>query len=98
MFNNGKKKVILTGYELKILVVALNDFRNELINEGRYTDTIDELFIKLKNKIKIDKYESGAIIRSLLKKRESMITEQEDTTDIDKFLLKVDEVDKQLHK
>ena len=31
------------------MLVALNTFRNRLISEGRYTDAVDEVLIKVTN-------------------------------------------------
>ena len=33
--------------EIRIIVLALIELRNQLINEGRYTDAVDELLIRL---------------------------------------------------
>ena len=41
------KKYKLDDYEIRILILALNELRNQLIQEGRYTDAVDELLIKL---------------------------------------------------
>ena len=44
----GKKiKLSMTHDEIRVLVYALNELRNALIEEGRYTDAVDELLIKL---------------------------------------------------
>lgn len=40
-------KLKLTYDEVRILVFALNELRNQLITEGRYTDSVDELLLKL---------------------------------------------------
>lgn len=37
----------MTHDEIRVLVYALNELRNSLIEEGRYTDAVDELLIKL---------------------------------------------------
>ena len=42
-----KTKIKLDDMERRILVKLLYEKRNELIREGRYTDAIDELLIKL---------------------------------------------------
>lgn len=42
-----KKKFKFDDYEIRILIFALNELRNQLIREGRYTDAVDELIIKL---------------------------------------------------
>jgi hypothetical protein len=46
MFGN-KIKLSMTHDEIRVLVYALNELRNMLIEEGRYTDAVDELLIKL---------------------------------------------------
>ena len=40
-------KLKLTYDEVRVLVFALNELRNHLIAEGRYTDAVDELLLKL---------------------------------------------------
>ncbi len=42
-----KRKFKFDDYEIKILILALNDLRNQLIRENRYTDPVDELILKL---------------------------------------------------
>lgn len=44
------KKYKLDHYEVRIIILALNELRNQLIQEGRYTDAVDELLIKLLDK------------------------------------------------
>ena len=44
MFRPKKR---FTQDEIRVLVLALNELRNSLIAEGRYTDAVDELLIKL---------------------------------------------------
>ena len=46
MFGNTIK-LKMTHDEIRVLVFALNELRNSLIQEGRYTDAVDELLIKL---------------------------------------------------
>ena len=46
MFGN-KIKLSVTHDEIRVLVYALNELRNSLIEEGRYTDCVDDLLIKL---------------------------------------------------
>lgn len=41
------KKYKLDDYDVRIIVRALIDLRNKLIAEGRYTDAVDEILIKL---------------------------------------------------
>ena len=40
-------KIKLDDMERRILVKLLYEKRNELIHEGRYTDAIDELILKI---------------------------------------------------
>ena len=46
MFGNIVK-LKMTHDEIRVLVFALNELRNSLIAEGRYTDVVDELLLKL---------------------------------------------------
>ena len=48
-----KKKIELDGEELKIMRYSLNEFRNNLLEQNKYTDAIDEVMIKLKDKMKM---------------------------------------------
>jgi len=41
------KKYKLDDYEINIIIKALVELRNQLIREGRYTDLVDELIIKI---------------------------------------------------
>ena len=42
-----KKRFKFDNYEIRILILALNELRNQLIREERYTNAVDELLIKL---------------------------------------------------
>ena len=42
-----KHIVALDEYEQRILIRALNDLRSQLIEEGRPTDPVDELMVKI---------------------------------------------------
>ena len=42
-----KYRLELDGYEYRIVVNALNDLRNSLIQQGRYTDAVDDIMIKV---------------------------------------------------
>ncbi len=44
-----KRHLYLSFEEHRILVTALNDLRTFLINDGRYTDCVDELLYKVIN-------------------------------------------------
>lgn len=41
-----KYHLYLDESELRLVVYALNEFRNKLIAEGRYTDCVDDLLVK----------------------------------------------------
>ncbi len=41
-----KPKFRFTHDEIRIIVMALVEFKNQLISEGRYTDAVDDLLIK----------------------------------------------------
>ena len=84
-----KKKVILTDEEKRIIFYALNDFRTELLNEGRYVDVINEAMGKVKTKMKADRYVLGAIINALVKRREKINVENTDTSMIDELILRL---------
>lgn len=42
-----KKKLYLNAKEKKIVVQSLIELKNDLIRQGRYTDPVDELLIKV---------------------------------------------------
>ena len=42
-----KDKVLVTDEERTVLILALNELRNKLIAEGKYTDAVDELMLRL---------------------------------------------------
>ena len=44
-----KFHVYLNSEERRLLINSLNDLRNKLIAEGRYTDLVDEVLIKAAN-------------------------------------------------
>ena len=44
-----KRYITLDDSEWKIVINALNDLRNSLIQQGRYTDAIDDIMIKVIN-------------------------------------------------
>ena len=44
-----KNKIFLTDAEWRLVIQGLNKLRTDLINEGRYTDFVDELLIKVVN-------------------------------------------------
>ena len=48
MFRREKKVIVeVTAAELRIIRVSLLALRNRLISEGRYTDPVDEMLMKL---------------------------------------------------
>lgn len=40
--------------EIKIVLNALNEFRNKILEQGRYTEPVDELILKLNKYIWTD--------------------------------------------
>ena len=44
-----KYRIALDDSEWKIVINALNDLRNSLIQQGRYTDAVDDIMIKIIN-------------------------------------------------
>ena len=44
-----KYHIYLNSEERRLLIGSLNDLRNKLIAEGRYTDLVDEVLIKVVN-------------------------------------------------
>ena len=44
-----KYYLALSIEEWRLMLVGLNTFRNRLISEGRYTDAVDEVLIKVAN-------------------------------------------------
>lgn len=44
-----KRYIALDDSEWKIVINALNDLRNSLIQQGRYTDAVDDIMIKVIN-------------------------------------------------
>ena len=48
MFRREKKVILeVTAAELRIILASLLALRNKLLSEGRYTDPIDEMLLKL---------------------------------------------------
>ena len=41
-----KPKFRFTHEEIRIIVFALIELKNQLISEGRYTDAVDELLVR----------------------------------------------------
>lgn len=44
-----KYYIVLDIFERRMLLNNLNNFRNKLIAEGKYTDLLDEVIIKVAN-------------------------------------------------
>lgn len=51
---NTKYHIYLNYEERRLVIKSLNDLRNRLISEGKYTDLIDEVLVKVAN-AKIEK-------------------------------------------
>ena len=46
MMRNIKYHLALTDDEYSLIIKSLNDLRNELIAQGRYTDAVDDVLVK----------------------------------------------------
>ena len=44
-----KYYIVLEEYERRMIINNLNELRNRLIANGRYTDAVDELLLKIIN-------------------------------------------------
>lgn len=44
-----KYHLVFDEFERSIILRSLNELRNRLLSEGRYTDAVDELFIQFAN-------------------------------------------------
>jgi hypothetical protein len=44
-----KYHIALTSQEWRLIIESMNRLRNQLIAEGRYTDAVDELLVKVVN-------------------------------------------------
>lgn len=56
----NKYHIYLTYEERRMLLNNLNDFRNKMIADGKYTDLLDEVIIKVANaKLKRVKIKEG---------------------------------------
>jgi hypothetical protein len=44
-----KCDIAVTSQEWRLIIESLNQLRNQLIAEGRYTDAVDELLIQVAN-------------------------------------------------
>ena len=50
-----KTKFKFDDDEIRILILALVELRNQLIQEGRYTDAVDELLVRIgRCKVKVE--------------------------------------------
>ena len=74
---------------MRILRYSLIDFRNNLLKQNKDVDVVDEVLVKLKNKMKVNKHDLGLIINSLYESRTAMVNENKDTEAMDYFLLKL---------
>lgn len=46
---NQKYYIAIDEYERRIIINSLNNLRNKLIAEGRYTDAVDDVLVKVMN-------------------------------------------------
>lgn len=85
----SKKKVEFNDEELRTILYALNDFRTDLLKEDKLVDPINEVMVKLDNKMKVTKGELAVMINGLDYKRKALLKENHDTPEIDELLLKI---------
>lgn len=45
-----KRILTMSAYEYRLALYGLIHFRNQLLAQGRYTDAVDELILKLQTK------------------------------------------------
>ena len=96
MFKSKKKKIELSNEELRIVLYALNDFRNDLLREEKIVDPINEVIVKLDNKMKITKGELAVMINGLNYKRKALLNEGQDTLEIDELLLRIIDISEKM--
>lgn len=46
---NSKYYIAINEYERRIIINSLNNLRNKLITDGRYTDAVDDILVKVAN-------------------------------------------------
>ena len=44
-----KNYIVLEEYERRMIINSLNELRNRLIADGRYTEAVDEILLKIIN-------------------------------------------------
>lgn len=98
MFNSGKKKIILTHSELRLLTVSLNLFRSNLIKEQKYTDAVDDILIGLKNKMKVTEGNLGIMMLAIENYNSSLSESENSTEEIEELKLKIIDVYKSIKK
>lgn len=86
-----KKKIELNNDELRIMRYSLNEFRNDLLKENRYVDAINEVMVKLKNKMKVDKNDLGVMINGLDKVK-SIHPDIQNKSEINNLILRLLEI------
>ncbi len=96
MFKSKKKKIEFSNEELRIVLYALNDFRNDLLREEKIVDPINEVIVKLDNKMKTTKGELAVMINGLNYKRKALLNEGQDTPEIDELLLRIIDISEKM--
>jgi len=92
-----KLKFEFSDNERSLILEALNIFRNNLAFQGRTTDAIDEILIKLsdKSKVEFDRIETNIMINTLNNLRFFIKLKQQSPNEVNDILLKlIDETDK----
>ena len=92
----SKKKVVFNDEELRTILHALNDFRTDLLKEDKLVDPINEVIVKLDNKMRVTKGEVAVMINGLVHKRKALLKENQDTPEIDELLLKIIDISEKM--
>ena len=92
----SKKKVEFDDEELRTILHALNDFRTDLLKEDKLVDPINEVIVKLDNKMKVTKDELAVMINGLDYKRKALLKENQDTPEIDVLRLKIIDISEKI--
>lgn len=92
----SKKKVVFNDEELRTILHALNDFRTDLLKEDKLVDPINEVIVKLDNKMRVTKGELAVMINGLDHKRKALLKENQDTPEIDELLLKIIDISEKM--
>ena len=81
---------------LKILKSKGNPNQKNSYKEDKLVDPINEVMVKLDNKMKVTKGELAVMINGLDYKRKALLKENQDTPEIDELLLKIIDISEKM--